>query len=875
MRYCLLFLLFFLFFKADAQQDVEFHFDATFLEGKNIIKVKRDFYDPYLWVLAQNNEVFRINSITKAVDDYTFQFRAFSNYKFIDIAGRSGDTVYIATDVATIIQYRKGALKTITAADGLPGNVNSIGLDYTERYLSENTPGLGSRPQAKNLTIGTDVALCHYDIINEVMLPGASNVPARVFESTYRTNMFSNLQFIGYQDVVNQYNAVTLNQVTIFGGFLFYDDGSKYGKNINTAYCTDGEVRSDIFSGYINGYHMEYYWGTEKGLFQLNRGYSYHSTLPQKHYLDGLNVNKITSIYGLRAFGDSYDRGLIKENLLVGTDDGLYFSNSGYDGSAGLFDYTFTHYDPLGNVKINDVCVNATSYERPTCEDGVWVAAVNGLYLLKPDFGAYLSPSTTISGLVFENRPFDVAEQEICDGTTIKLQVFSSQYGGGHISWYKDGVEILNATGASLVVDKTGDYSAVFYDPCSTTHIPANHLKVKVVSAPVFSFNYPNEINVCEGAGTTLKTDDKAEYQYRWYKNGQLNGNYTAKLDITDAGVYKLEVSGCNNNWVGSKEVEVNFISIMQPVIAANKPAYCAGDNATLSINFINDGNYTTQWYKDGVAMSANTNKTAITVSEAGSYTVGISSNLIACSKTSGIFNFRFEQPPAITISEVSGSALCSGQTVKLRASYSGSKITWASGQTTDEISVTQSGTYTATTTIAAGCTNTASFLLQFFPLPALAVPDAAFCQFTDKSITLTAPAGFVTYTWNGQPGTSTFSTNKLGPVTLTVTDNNGCQATQTINISSNCTEIHIPNAFTPNGDGTNDSWRIAGLDSYLALSVKVYNRLGNTVFEQNSYSTPWNGTYKGKKLPAGVYYYVINIKDSKQLLSGYVSILY
>lgn len=52
-------------------QDVDFHLNGTFLTGKNILKVKRDFKDPYLWVLAQNHEVYRINSVTKIVDDYT------------------------------------------------------------------------------------------------------------------------------------------------------------------------------------------------------------------------------------------------------------------------------------------------------------------------------------------------------------------------------------------------------------------------------------------------------------------------------------------------------------------------------------------------------------------------------------------------------------------------------------------------------------------------------------------------------------------------------------------------------------------------------------------------------------------------------------
>jgi gliding motility-associated-like protein len=128
---------------------------------------------------------------------------------------------------------------------------------------------------------------------------------------------------------------------------------------------------------------------------------------------------------------------------------------------------------------------------------------------------------------------------------------------------------------------------------------------------------------------------------------------------------------------------------------------------------------------------------------------------------------------------------------------------------------------------------------------------------------------------WNGQTGGSDFKVNLLGAVTLTVTDKNGCTATQTVHISSHCADIHIPTAFTPNGDGTNDKWVIAGLENDLSVTLKIYDRLGDIVYKSNGYPSPWDGTYNGKKLPPGVYYYIINARDNKQVLSGSVTILY
>jgi gliding motility-associated-like protein len=82
-----------------------------------------------------------------------------------------------------------------------------------------------------------------------------------------------------------------------------------------------------------------------------------------------------------------------------------------------------------------------------------------------------------------------------------------------------------------------------------------------------------------------------------------------------------------------------------------------------------------------------------------------------------------------------------------------------------------------------------------------------------------------------------------------------------------------MANTFTPNADGANDAWVIEGLDA--SATVKVYNRYGNIVFNSRGYSEPWDGTYKGNKLPTGTYYYIINAKAGTQVLSGWVSIIY
>lgn len=108
---------------------------------------------------------------------------------------------------------------------------------------------------------------------------------------------------------------------------------------------------------------------------------------------------------------------------------------------------------------------------------------------------------------------------------------------------------------------------------------------------------------------------------------------------------------------------------------------------------------------------------------------------------------------------------------------------------------------------------------------------------------------------------------------TLTVTGTGGCAISDTMRVLLLRTPI-IPNAFSPNGDGINDKWEITYLDNYVGCTVDVFNRNGSTVFSSIGYSKMWDGTYNGKPLPVGVYYYVINPKNGHKIMTGSLTIL-
>jgi gliding motility-associated-like protein len=86
--------------------------------------------------------------------------------------------------------------------------------------------------------------------------------------------------------------------------------------------------------------------------------------------------------------------------------------------------------------------------------------------------------------------------------------------------------------------------------------------------------------------------------------------------------------------------------------------------------------------------------------------------------------------------------------------------------------------------------------------------------------------------------------------------------------------KITIPNTFTPNNDGINDIWNIDALITYPECLVTIFDRNGQKVYQSNGYAKSWDGTYKGSPLPAGTYYYIIDLKNNTPKLSGWVLVV-
>jgi len=179
-------------------------------------------------------------------------------------------------------------------------------------------------------------------------------------------------------------------------------------------------------------------------------------------------------------------------------------------------------------------------------------------------------------------------------------------------------------------------------------------------------------------------------------------------------------------------------------------------------------------------------------------------------------------------------------------------------------------GTFIDTLTNANGCDSIRTLNLSLNPLPTPNLGHELDVCFGD-TLTLN-PGTFSAYLWQDKSTLPYYKAVAPGTYWVKVYDQNDCEGTDTVNITMvNCKPIKIPNTFTPNNDGVNDTWKIAELTIYKSCTVQIFNRYGQLVFTSKGPYIPWNGKLNGKPVPIGTYYYIINVADTQQQFSGWL----
>lgn len=184
--------------------------------------------------------------------------------------------------------------------------------------------------------------------------------------------------------------------------------------------------------------------------------------------------------------------------------------------------------------------------------------------------------------------------------------------------------------------------------------------------------------------------------------------------------------------------------------------------------------------------------------------------------------------------------------------------------------------------TLSNGCSDTITQTVKVGVKPTVSAGPNEVILKGGQIVLLGAASGGDNLSYNWTPATYLDNSTALQPVasppgdtyyTLKATNSDGCNDTSGAWVKVLQFPL-VPNAFSPNGDGINDTWQISYISSYPDCQVRVFNRYGQVVFTSTGYATPWNGTRNGEPLPVGTYYYVISTSHLLKPLSGSVTIL-
>jgi gliding motility-associated-like protein len=120
-------------------------------------------------------------------------------------------------------------------------------------------------------------------------------------------------------------------------------------------------------------------------------------------------------------------------------------------------------------------------------------------------------------------------------------------------------------------------------------------------------------------------------------------------------------------------------------------------------------------------------------------------------------------------------------------------------------------------------------------------------------------------------PGKETFQ------ILAQVLDRKGNAVTKFFDIKRTRPEfssLFVTNSFSPNGDGVNDNWGVPGIRFYGGARISVFDKAGSRLFYTESPDKGWDGTFNGKQLPVGSYFWVIEIKETGEMRRGVLNLI-
>ncbi len=311
-----------------------------------------------------------------------------------------------------------------------------------------------------------------------------------------------------------------------------------------------------------------------------------------------------------------------------------------------------------------------------------------------------------------------------------------------------------------ITVIQSGVYGVAYTNENGCT----GYTEVNITFEKDLTTNILGETKICEGSSTTLSAD--SDYvSYLW------NTDETSKsIEINETGRYILTVEtskGC----ILSDTIDITYHPKVQAQLKPTPTSICQGDSTLLESKY-DVPYYSYEWNTGATTKS-------IYVNSSGTYKLIITDTRTGCVDSTEIaIKVEDNLQPTIT-----GSNICSGESATLEVLPNDPSYTylWSNGESTPVIVVNQAGTYTVTVS-KAGCVGTAEYTVNESPTPDFEIiGESTICN--NETATLSSNKDFAEYFWSTNEITKEIEVTEAGTYTLTVTDENGCTATETFEV--------------------------------------------------------------------------------------------
>lgn len=416
---------------------------------------------------------------------------------------------------------------------------------------------------------------------------------------------------------------------------------------------------------------------------------------------------------------------------------------------------------------------------------------------------------------------------------------------------------------------------------------------VSFIAAPVNDGSLPSYQWQLNGLNVGMDADT--------YTNSNLANGDQVKCIMTSNEACISNVNSYSNNLTISVSPKV----ATSVSIASSSTNLCSGSAVTFAATPVNGGSSPYyQWRLNGVDIGVNNPVYSTNLLSEGDIVNCLMTSNAGCvlnvTSVSNNLSPTVKQPVNSSVGiVVSANDICFGDPVSFTATptYSGDApvyqwqlnggFTGSNSPSYTSYNLNNGDVVNCIMTSSLECTTavvSGDIIMAVRPLPSitLSASDTVLLYGQEARLLVTANTDILNYLWapagslnnpSIQDPVATPSSNTTYEVTVRSTD--GCQTTAGINIKVYRT-IKIPNAFTPNGDGKNDIFRIPSGVSIALTGFSVFDRWGNMIFTTNDSSKGWDGTYKGHPCEPDTYVYMIAGSDNngKILLKGTVMLI-